>query len=336
MFFLKNSLLTMANSVKRISCDGKTFWNMPLIGIGTFRMKGIKCQKAVEHALKIGYRHIDTAECYKNGSDIAKAIKSIKGINGKNDVESKQNDDNDIIIDRKDIFITSKLSPRSMKSENKVESAINDCLNELETDYIDLFLIHWPGVSGKKIDDPKLSQYRLMAWKVMEKYVNKGILRCIGVSNFEIKHLKPLINEYENGNIQYKPAINQFEFHPYYQRYDLIEYCDNNDIQITAYGSLGAAESHAPNNLKDDKHLLLDHQLILDLAKKYNKTAAQILLRYGIQHNCIVLPKSTNLKHIEENLNVFDFEIEQNDMNMIDNIANKEQQKFAWDPSKIH
>ena len=293
----------MAASFKRISCDGKLFYAMPIIGIGTFRMKGIQCQKAVEHALKIGYNHIDTAECYNNYADITNAIKSIKQVQQQRNDESKQNDENNnCIMDRKDIFITSKLSPRSMKSENKVESAINDCLLSLETDYIDLFLIHWPGVSGKKIDDPKLKDYRLMAWKVMEKYVNKGLIRSIGVSNFEIKHLKPLIEEYKNGNVQYKPAINQFEFHPYYQRFDLMEYCRKHDIEITAYGSLGAAESHNSDNLENNKHPVLENQVILDLASKYDKTAAQILIRYGIQHDCIVIPKSKTIKRIEETL----------------------------------
>ena len=331
----------MAASFKRISCDGKLFYTMPIIGIGTFRMKGINCQKAVEHALKIGYKHIDSAECYNNYTDIANAIKSMKQVTQQRNDESKQNDENDendnCIIDRKDIFITSKLSPRSMKSQDKVESAINNCLSSLETDYIDLFLIHWPGVSGKKIDDPKLKDYRLMSWNVMEKYVNKGLIRSIGVSNFEIKHLKPLIEEYKNGNIQYKPAINQFEFHPYYQRYDLIAYCKENDIEITGYGSLGAAESHNNDNMKNKKHPLLENPVILDLAKKYDKTAAQILIRYGIQHDLIVIPKSRTINRIEENFNVFDFEIDLNDMKLIDNInkKGKAQKKFAWDPSII-
>ena len=328
MFETENGQLKLSR-MKRLSCDGKLFWDMPIIGIGTFRMKGSECQKAVEHALKFGYSHIDTAECYNNYTDIAKAIKSTK--QQINDEECKQN--NDAVIDRKNIFITSKLSPRSMKSENKVESAITNCLKSLDTDYIDLFLIHWPGVGGKKINDPKLKDYRLMSWKIMEKYVNKGLIRSIGVSNFEIKHLKPFLEEYNNGNLQFKPCLNQFEFHPYYQRYDLIEFCQKNDIQIAAYGSLGAAESH--QNMENNKHPLLDHPLLLHLSQKYTKTPAQILLRYGIQHDMIVIPKSKTSPRIQENIQIFDFSIDSNDMQLIDDIG-KEQRKFAWDPSIIH
>eukprot|EP01084_Bolivina_argentea_P031078 57546_1 len=275
----------MCTPFKRISCDGKIFWNIPVIGIGTYQLKGIECQNAIHYALQNGYRHIDTAECYKNESHIGNAIKSFNLKYQQNNNELKQDTENHQIIERKDIFITSKLSPRSMKSENKIESAINNCLKSLHTNYIDLYLIHWPGVSGKKINDPKLYEYRLMAWKIMEKYVNKGSIRCIGVSNFEIKHLKPLIDGYNNGDLQYKPAVNQIEFHPLYQRYDLFEYCNKNNIQIMAYGSLGANESHKKNNMKNGKHILLNNDIIMKLSDKYNKTTAQILIKYGIQHS---------------------------------------------------
>merc|ERR1712062_255534 len=153
-----------------------------------------------------------------------------------------------------------------------------------------------------------------MAWKVMEKYVNNGYLRCIGVSNFEIGHLKPLIEAHIDGNLQYKVAVNQIEFHPFYQRTELMEYCKENDIQIGAYGSLGAAESHHPENLKNGKHMLLDHPVVLQLSRKYNKTAAQILIRYGVDCGCTVIPKSTHSKRIDENFDVFDFELNREDL----------------------
>ena len=153
-------------SFKRISCDGKTFYNMPVIGFGTYKLRGIECQKAVQHALKSGYRSIDTAECYRNFTEIAKAIKWVN-------------------IKRKDLFITTKLSPRSMKSQNKMESAIIDSLQSLQCEYIDILLLHWPGVSGKKASDPNQSEHRLIAWSLLEKYVQKGLIRSIGVSNFD-------------------------------------------------------------------------------------------------------------------------------------------------------
>ena len=290
---------------------------MPIIGFGTYKLRGIECQKAVEHALKSGYRHIDTAECYKNSRDIAKAIKCIGSTHK---------------IQRKDLFITTKLSPRAMKSENKMESAIIDSLQSLNTQYIDLYLLHWPGVSGKKISDSKQSEHRLIAWNIMQKYVKKGLIRSIGVSNFEISHLKPLMNGYKNGRFQLKPSVNQFEFHPLYQRHDLMQYGTQNNIICEGYGSLGCGESHR-NNIQ--KHPLLDNSIITRMAQKYKKSAAQILIRYGIQNNFIVIPKSSKLKRIEENLNVFDFEINAKDQALIDKIGQQIQTKFAWNPCNI-
>merc|ERR1712113_723257 len=104
-----------------------------------------------------------------------------------------------------------------------------------QCEYIDLFLLHWPGISGKKMRDPKHSEHRLIAWSLLQKYVQKGLIRSIGVSNFEICHLNEIMNGFKNGKFALKPAVNQFEFHPLYQRRDLIKYCNANNIVCGAY-----------------------------------------------------------------------------------------------------
>lgn len=262
----------MAYSIEPIRMNNGKY--IPSIGFGTSLVTGDECVRIIKKAIDIGYTHIDTAHVYKNETEIGKAIK-----------ESN--------VKREKIFITSKVWKDSMGYENTIKS-FNETLNNLDLDYIDLFLIHWP-----KNNDEKLN---IDTWKAMENLYKEGKVKSIGVSNFLQKHLKIIID-----NCKVLPAVNQIEFHPGLVRKDTIEFCRKNDIVIEAWAPLG-------------KGKMLNNEKLSRLAKKYNKSVAQICLKWCLQNNVIPLPKSQNSERMKQNLDIFDFEISVEDMNEVDNI----------------
>ncbi len=191
-------------------------------------------------------------------------------------------------VRREDIFLTTKLWNDDIRQGNN-EKAFEESLAKLDVDYLDLYLIHWP-VEG-----------RIEAWKVLEKLYEEKRVKAIGVSNFQIHHLEELLKD-----AKIKPMVNQIESHPYFCNQELIDYCQANDIAVQVWSPLGG--EGAP---------LLQDELLNDLAKKYNKTTAQIIIRWNIQRNVIVLPKSVNKDRIESNHHVFDFELSEDDMKSI-------------------
>ncbi|MGV9172181.1 MAG: aldo/keto reductase [Promethearchaeia archaeon] len=243
---------------------------MPILGLGTWQNKGKSVIRSVKWALEFGYRHIDTASFYKNESQIGKAL---------------QESD----IPRKDIFITSKVwdTEQGYKSTLK---AFELSTRKLKTDYLDLYLIHWP------------RKQRKATWKALQELYNEGKVKAIGVANFSIHHIEDLINDFS-----IIPAVNQFELSPFFYRKDLINFCRENKIAVEAYSPL----THGKK---------LDHPLLEDIAKKYEKSSAQILIRWGVQHKFIEIPKSSSKSHIRENAEVFDFRIQKEEMQKLDNI----------------
>lgn len=191
-------------------------------------------------------------------------------------------------LTREDIFITTKLWINSFKYERALK-AFNRSLNNLGLDYVDLYLLHWP--------EPP---YRQEAWKALESILKEGKARSIGVSNYYQNHLDELLSEAD-----IIPAVNQVEFTPYLYLKELKEYCDNKGIKLEAYSPLTRGKK-----LKDSK--------LMDIAKKYNKSSAQILIRWGLQHEVIEIPKSSKEDHIIENSKVFDFTISEDDMALLD------------------
>ena len=191
-------------------------------------------------------------------------------------------------LEREDIFITTKLWINSFQYE-KALKAFNRSLNNLGLDYVDLYLLHWP--------EPT---YRKEAWKALETILKDGKTRSIGVSNFYQHHLDELL-----GEADIIPAVNQIEFTPYLYLKELKEYCEKKGIMLEAYSPLTRGKK-----LKDTK--------LLDIAKKYNKSSAQILIRWGLQHNVIQIPKSSKEDHIVENSKIFDFTITEEDMALLD------------------
>ena len=205
-------------------------------------------------------------------------------------------------LTREDIFITTKLWINSFKYERALK-AFNRSLNNLGLDYVDLYLLHWP--------EPL---YRQEAWKALESILKEGKARSIGVSNYYKNHLDELLSEAD-----IIPAVNQVEFTPYLYLKELKEYCDNKGIRLEAYSPLTRGKK-----LKDSK--------LMDIAKKYNKSSAQILIRWGLQHEVIEIPKSSKEDHIIENSKVFDFTISEDDMALLDNF-NEGLYLGIWNPT---
>jgi Aldo/keto reductase family. len=241
---------------------------MPQLGLGVWQIPEADVVAVVKHALKSGYRLIDTAMIYRNEAGVGRAIK-----------ESG--------IPRKDIFLTTKLWNKD-QGYDKTLRAFEESLSKLDTDYIDLYLIHWPM--------PRYDRY-VETYKAMEKLYKEGRVRAIGVSNFDIEHLERILNECE-----IPPVINQVECHPYLQQNELLEYCRKHQIVLEAYSPL----MNGRDVLKDP--------VIKELAEKYGKTPAQIILRWHIERGTVVIPKSVTPSRIEENIQVFDFQLEKEDL----------------------
>ncbi|XP_064648214.1 glyoxal reductase-like [Lineus longissimus] len=277
---------------------------MPIIGLGTFQIKGSELiHKILDVALRAGYRSIDTAGGYRNEEDIGKSLKEML---------PKYN------LKRSDVFITSKLPPKFQGKSKSRESCLQS-LKDLQCDYLDLYLIHWPGTQGMKTDDPRNVELRKESWLELEQLCKEGKLKAIGVSNYMIPHLEELLKF-----CSIKPALLQIEHHPYLNQKDIVSFCKEHDIAYQAYSSLG---SHSDQNkLKDDP-------VILELAKRHQKTPAQILLRWAVQQDIGVLPRSTNTVHVEENFNIFDFDLPEEDITKINSLD--QQLHYCWDPRTI-
>jgi diketogulonate reductase-like aldo/keto reductase len=259
-----------------LSLDSKMKLNnglkIPRLGFGTWELQRENAIKPVKWALNRGYRLIDTAAIYTNEKFVGKALK-----------ESS--------IPREDIFVTSKVWNTDQGYENTLK-AFDASLKRLDLDYLDLYLIHWPHELPKE------------TWEALEKIYEDGRAKSVGVSNFSIKDLKGILDNYE-----VVPTVNQIEMHPlkYAEERDLIKFCQNKGIKIEAYSPLTHGED-------------LDYKKFKKIANNYNKSVPQILIRWSLQHGFICIPRSSNEDHIKENANVFDFELSDKDMKSLDEI----------------
>lgn len=256
---------------------------IPVFGLGVFRTdRGSETRDAVYHALKVGYRHIDTAKFYSNEHDVGEAVRK-SGLH------------------RDEIFITTKLW-NSDHGYDKAIRACNESLKQLGLPYVDLYLIHYP-----------VRNLRKESWRALETLYDEGKCRAIGVSNYTISHLEDVL-----ASCNITPAVNQVEFHPFLFQKELMEFCQKHRIALEAYSPLTKGR-----RINDPK--------LIPIAGKYSKTTAQILIRWALQHHLIVIPKSAKLHRIEENANVFDFNISNEDMTQLD--AMNENYRVAWDPT---
>ncbi|MGR0118402.1 glyoxal/methylglyoxal reductase [Bacillus halotolerans] len=243
---------------------------MPWFGLGVFKVEnGSEATESVKAAIKNGYRSIDTAAVYKNEEGVGIGIK-----------ESG--------VAREELFITSKVWNEDQGYDTTL-AAFEKSLERLQLDYLDLYLIHWPGKDKYKD-----------TWRALEKLYKDGKIRAIGVSNFQVHHLEELLKDAE-----IKPMVNQVEFHPRLTQKELREYCKKQGIQLEAWSPLMQGQ-------------LLDNEVLTQIAEKYNKSVAQVILRWDLQHEVVTIPKSIKEHRIIENADIFDFELSQEDMDKID------------------
>jgi diketogulonate reductase-like aldo/keto reductase len=257
---------------------------MPRLGLGVWRAQdGRETESAIAAALKAGYRGIDTASMYKNERSVGQAIR-------------------DSGISRDTIFVATKVW-NDEQGYDRTLKAFEGSLERLGMDYADLYLVHWP------VTDQYKETYR-----ALEKLYDQGLVRAIGVSNFNIHHLEDLM-----GSCKIKPMVNQVEFHPLHTQKKLLAFCRKEGIQLQSWRPLMQGR--------------LDLPLIGELALKYGKTPAQVILRWHLQLGVVTIPKSVNEGRIQENADLFDFELEPEDMNRID--ALNENKRFGADPDHI-
>lgn len=255
----------------------KTGFEIPEIAFGTWDIKEEDVAEKIETALEVGYNHIDTAEGYHNEAGIGKALKNKK---------------------REDLFLTSKVLPSNLNYESVIK-ACKRSLKKLGTDYLDLYLIHWP--------NPAISLRETL--QAMKYLSDQGLVKNIGVSNFSVYQL--------NIALRITPipiTVNQIEFHPWLYQKELLEVCKQNDVVVEASAPLARTE-------------VLKDKTILEIAADYGKSPAQIVLKWELAKGVVPLPKSENRLHIKENLELFDWQLAPKDIKKIDNI---DQQKRVY------
>lgn len=264
---------------------------MPLVGYGVFRVpEGDDLAEAVKTAIAKGYRSIDTAQVYRNEESVGRGIRAA--------IEEG-------LVTRDELFITSKVWNDGLSYEETL-AAYDSSLEKIGLDYLDLYLVHWPGIDENYIE----------VYKALEKIYQDGRVRSIGVSNFHVHHLENLLKE-----TTVVPVINQIEFHPHLTQEEVRAYCQDKGIQVEAWSPLMNGS-------------LLEEALIQELASKYGKTPAQIVLRYDVQHNVVTIPKTMTPTRMVENLDIFNFSLTDEEMAQLD--ALNDGLRCGPDPEKFN
>ncbi|CAK6967955.1 Hypothetical predicted protein [Scomber scombrus] len=256
---------------------------MPLLGLGTYKLREFEdVSRAVDAALASGYRAFDSAAVYQNEAEFGRALRELLPKHG---------------LTREDVFITSKLSPKE-QGEKAMQGALSS-LSQLDLGYIDLYLIHWPGTEGLEVTDQRNPVNRAQSWVTLEELHAQGKLKAIGVSNYTPAHMRELMQ-----SCKVTPAVLQVEFHPQMCQAELRSVCEEFGVCFQAYSSLG-------------KGNLVTDPVVMEVAKNCERTPAQVLLRWAVQQGVPVLPKSSNPDRIKDNARLFDFTLNDTDMNRL-------------------
>ncbi|KAL6543540.1 NADP-dependent D-sorbitol-6-phosphate dehydrogenase [Orobanche hederae] len=282
----------------------------PIIGLGVWRTEGKDLKNLIINAIKIGYRHFDCAADYKNEAEVGEALEEALHTG---------------LVKREDLFITTKLWN---SDHGHVVEACKDSLKKLRLEYLDLYLVHFPVATkhtGVGTTDSTLGEDGILdidttisletTWHAMEDLVSLGLARSIGISNYDIFLTRDCL-----AYSKIKPAVNQIETHPYFQRESLVKFCQKHGICVTAHTPLGGALA---NTEWFGTVSCLDDPVVKGLTEKYKKTVAQIALRWGIQRNMVVIPKTSKQDRLIENFQVFDFELSNEDMELLKTMERK-------------
>lgn len=247
---------------------------MPWFGLGVFKMKdGEEAVRSVKAAIEQGYRSIDTAAIYGNEEGVGQAIREAN-------------------VPREELFITTKVWNSNQGYETTL-AAFEESMTKLELEYLDLYLIHWPL--------PAIGKYK-ETWKALEELYKAGKVRAIGVSNFQVSHLKDLM-----GDCEVVPMVNQVEYHPRLTQTELHEFCKQQNIQLEAWSPLMQGE-------------LLNDPTLGEIGEKYGKSVAQVILRWDLQNEVVTIPKSVKPERMKENADIFDFELTEEEMALINGL----------------
>jgi len=269
--------VTLGNGVK-----------MPHLGLGTWRSaEGAEVEQSVRWALEIGYRHVDTAAVYGNERGVGRAIRDSR-------------------VPREQVFVTTKVWNDDQRAgRDAVLRAFDESLRRLGTDYVDLYLVHWP-VKGKYVE----------AWRALEQIYSTGRVKAIGVSNFLVHHLADVLKV-----ASVKPMVNQVEFHPRLVQRQLLDFCRNEGIVQEAWSPLMKGKAG-------------EVPLLRELAGKYGKTPSQVVLRWDLQHGVVTIPKSVRRERLVENADLFDFELSADEMAKVDALDRGE--RIGADPDHFN
>lgn len=279
---------------------------MPALGLGTWKSEPGAVKEAVLTAIRDGYRHIDCAAIYGNEKEVGEALRQAF---------------EESIAQREEMWITSKLWNDSHQKD-QVIPALKKTLKDLQLDYLDLYLVHWPVAFKSGVSFPEsekdflsLSEVPLTeTWKGMQEALDEGLARHIGVSNFKKEKIQDLID-----NSDFVPEMNQVEMHPLLPQEDLVGYCQDRGIHLTAYSPLGSGD-RSEKMKQDNEPTLLENEVIKEIAKKYEATPAQVLISWQLHRGVSVIPKSTNSERIQENLISVKLKLDFSDIEKINQI----------------